>query len=387
MVKPTISGNRAQKITTKKTLKKIAKHPLTTQSRFNSTTEPPDQPATQSDAKQRFLQMIDPDRPIKAPTTPQSTTGPFRGASRELDDDIPLEQSNVNANIVTRRLVAQFPHPIFPTPTEQERSSPLYRRFKGERETWATNPNCKANVRPSWTNYKSYETWKRLKEYCTKGQSRELADFLSKPQNKNVLNLNAQDYFGSTMLCTASKLHYYGIVSTLLQHGADPNFCSISGPPLFHATSTLDIPIIRLLIEYGAHINYQSPSTGQSALMVAASVTNSAYPLFLLENGADVNLKDSNGRTALMYAASKSTQPICAILLENGAKFDDVDAVGLGPIDYALKRPKNDNQRKGIIDLLEAFKIDAPKNAKNAHNNAARGDLLGHGGDSKGTKM
>jgi len=186
MVKPTISGNRAQKITTKKTLKKIAKHPLTTQSRFNSTTEPPDQPATQSDAKQRFLQMIDPDRPIKAPTTPQSTTGPFRGASRELDDDIPLEQSNVNANIVTRRLVAQFPHPIFPTPTEQERSSPLYRRFKGERETWATNPNCKANVRPSWTNYKSYETWKRLKEYCTKGQSRELADFLSKPQNKNV---------------------------------------------------------------------------------------------------------------------------------------------------------------------------------------------------------
>jgi ankyrin repeat protein len=75
-------------------------------------------------------------------------------------------------------------------------------------------------------------------------------------------------------------------------------------PSLIVAAQQLDLDVVKCLVETGANINHLTLKIQMgTALMRAAS--NRAWHVvsFLLDHGADLDLKDSEGRTALNWAA------------------------------------------------------------------------------------
>lgn len=97
------------------------------------------------------------------------------------------------------------------------------------------------------------------------------------------------------------------------------------------------------LIKRKADINYVSPSKGgKTALIAASEYGNVEAVMFLLENGAKVNVSDVNGMTALMMAAQRGKDKIVEALLKSGAD----------------KRLKN-KEGKTALDLADEEKYSA----------------------------
>jgi ankyrin repeat protein len=55
----------------------------------------------------------------------------------------------------------------------------------------------------------------------------------------------------------------------------------------------------------------------------------------LLENGHNLNPKDSNGRTPLLYAVDNGHEEVVKLLLEKGAKLETKDCDGRTPLSDA----------------------------------------------------
>jgi ankyrin repeat protein len=98
-----------------------------------------------------------------------------------------------------------------------------------------------------------------------------------------------------------SATHLIGITRLLLEHGADVNRGNSDGEtPLMYAG---DVPMLKLLLSYHSNVNAQDRS-GLTPLIHAADHCamfrqDPEILRTLLENGAEVSLKDDNGRTVL----------------------------------------------------------------------------------------
>lgn len=109
---------------------------------------------------------------------------------------------------------------------------------------------------------------------------------------------------GTPPLVVAAKGAHKEIIKLLLQYGADVNY-----PELHHgytslaAAAELGLPeICQLLLDYNANINYKNHITGTTALMVAAAAGRRGAIVTLLNNLADVNILDNRSWNALMHA-------------------------------------------------------------------------------------
>jgi ankyrin repeat protein len=141
--------------------------------------------------------------------------------------------------------------------------------------------------------------------------------------------------------------------------------------PLLRAAKAGDLPVVKLLLQHGALANLAN-SIGVTPLMVAAGdghindPTRGRYRTeddalecyaMLRAAGADVNARTTRGladadlkiwmagdRTALHAAASRGWNRLVRRLVEDGAELDVIDTNGLSAIDYALGRfPKEFN--------------------------------------------
>lgn len=108
-------------------------------------------------------------------------------------------------------------------------------------------------------------------------------------------DVNAQDSFGITVLMHAVQAPDKGlaIVKALIAHGADVTH---HNPIIFAERKYLPI-----LVQHGAIVNAQN-RLGKTRLMVAAVSLDYFSAKFLLEHGADPNLRDDKGETALTIA-------------------------------------------------------------------------------------
>ena len=87
------------------------------------------------------------------------------------------------------------------------------------------------------------------------------------------------------------------------------------------------------LLKNGAKVNAQQPGLGLTALNTAAVYGQTAAAKFLIENGADVAIANTDGNTALHIASFFTHSELVDVLLENDASVTARNKRGETPID------------------------------------------------------
>ncbi|PLN79386.1 ankyrin repeat-containing domain protein [Aspergillus taichungensis] len=185
-------------------------------------------------------------------------------------------------------------------------------------------------------------------------------------------SLVSQRVEGRTPLSVAAETGDAGVMSQLIDAGADPNAADEkSWPPLSKLTFKNRIPDQSILPgvdnDASSHIG-----TCQAPIHLTARLGHQEG-LKLLQFVADVNLKDSQGRTALAWAVKKShLKTVETLLNAQGVEVDCHDVHGqtpfvmaarlgeMTPLAWAVKE-----RQKGVVELLldlPGIGVDQPNN-------------------------
>lgn len=102
-------------------------------------------------------------------------------------------------------------------------------------------------------------------------------------------------------------------------------------------------------IEEGSDVQTRN-THGATILMFAVSLTDNPWVIdALLDKGAPLNTRDENGRNALMFAATFNSNPqVIDLLIKRGADIHSVDKNGWSPLMFAASR----NTNPEIIETL-----------------------------------
>lgn len=151
------------------------------------------------------------------------------------------------------------------------------------------------------------------------------------------------------------------LVKVLLTHGADPNV-RLKRPilgrhhdsgdaslgegttPLMRAAKTVDVPVMRILLEQGANaaLTQKDYSTALMIVMsggrggAATEAATIEAARLCLEHGVDIDAFNAAGQTAVHLAAQRGADAVVRFLAESGAKLDMKNKQGRTPLDLAL---------------------------------------------------
>jgi ankyrin repeat protein len=156
------------------------------------------------------------------------------------------------------------------------------------------------------------------------------------------------------------KLDAADLVKVLLDHGANPNM-KLKRPiigrhhdsgdasmgegttPLMRAAKTVDLKVMRLLLDGGADATITQRDYSTAAMIVAAggrggtaseaSVVEGVR--LCLDRGVDVDAFNATGQTILHVATQRNAQGLIRLLAERGAKLDMKNRQGRTPLDLA----------------------------------------------------
>ncbi|MCK5902907.1 MAG: ankyrin repeat domain-containing protein [Cocleimonas sp.] len=130
------------------------------------------------------------------------------------------------------------------------------------------------------------------------------------------------------------------------EKGTDYNKTS----PLIIAVQQVRIPLIKVLLEAGAKVNYESRYSPKTALHLAIDKADLTMMGLLLNAKADVNIRDELNRTALHRAVNKKHLGIVSLLLKYHPAINVLDSVG----DSALYLAVLEKNLPIVQRLLEA---------------------------------
>jgi hypothetical protein len=129
--------------------------------------------------------------------------------------------------------------------------------------------------------------------------------------------------------------------------------------PLMKASSWGDEKAVRYLLERGADINLRD-KLGRTALHLTIRPAHVETLKLLLEYKADITIKDNDGNTPLHLAVLRQNEEITKILLEKGAPLDIRNNKNETPLDLAQKQK---NQK--FVELLTRYWELKEKELKN----------------------
>ncbi|WP_239662083.1 ankyrin repeat domain-containing protein, partial [Brachyspira hyodysenteriae] len=154
-------------------------------------------------------------------------------------------------------------------------------------------------------------------------ENSSVAEFLI----NNGADINVKNNHGETPLMYASKLHNIKVVELLIQKGADINaFNNYGNTALIYGVNNLET--VKLLVENGADVNFYKG--GSTALISACEYSherNIDVIKYLVSKKANINAQDNKGDTALNKTLDTSDEgsidildfEIAHFLIEQGA--------------------------------------------------------------------
>lgn len=86
--------------------------------------------------------------------------------------------------------------------------------------------------------------------------------------------------------------------------------------------------IISLLLQHGANVNVPVPSSGQTPLHMVCRIGDEGIVRLFLQNDADIHVRDDNGFTPLFHACEKGWYKIIPWLSKMGAEMNMKDCDG-----------------------------------------------------------
>ena len=146
----------------------------------------------------------------------------------------------------------------------------------------------------------------------------------------NGIELNNDDVVYGVPLFKAIEAGSLDCVKVLVMYGADVNFWSREYP-LFVALRSGEKAITDFLIENGADINAETQD-GETAIFAAVKSKNAELVKMMIEKGADVNQTNVNNLSPLYIATGMKAHDVVKVLLSNGA---NPNTVGLPPLKLA----------------------------------------------------
>jgi ankyrin repeat protein len=115
--------------------------------------------------------------------------------------------------------------------------------------------------------------------------------------------------------------------------------------------------MVTLLLEQGAELETKD-SSGRTLLSWAAGRGHREPVTLLLEKGAELETKDNSGRTPLSWAAgSWNGAEMVKLLLEKGAELETKDNSGRTPLSWAAER--------GYRETVTLLQRKMPRNPNN----------------------
>lgn len=116
---------------------------------------------------------------------------------------------------------------------------------------------------------------------------------------------------GMTPLYNACRSGWGDVVELMIKKGADVDAESYGETPLLKVAGKKvnDVNLARILIKYDADVNAKD-AQGNTPLYHAILNKNSAMIKLLLDNGADMYIKNKRGDTAARYILSKKNMPV-----------------------------------------------------------------------------
>lgn len=129
--------------------------------------------------------------------------------------------------------------------------------------------------------------------------------------NAKGMHLDARSRNGDTALMIAAFNGDTGAASRLIEKGAEINRPGWTA--LHYAAASGSLPIVRALLEHSAYIDAESPNK-TTPLMMAARAGHEKVVLLLLQEGADVLLKNELGLDAIDFAKSQERTSVVRLL-------------------------------------------------------------------------
>ena len=154
-------------------------------------------------------------------------------------------------------------------------------------------------------------------------------------------DINEKSSTGDTPLHYAVRHENKDVAELLIKEGADVNAKNKKGEtPVHIALIKNNKELLDLLIAEGSKL---------SCIHLSAYQGDLDKVRHFVEQGTDVDARDSNGATALHYAAVRGHQDVVEFLIVRGADVNAKDKdYGFTPLDRAAKGGHN----KGVVELL-----------------------------------
>jgi len=183
------------------------------------------------------------------------------------------------------------------------------------------------------------------------------AHLLAKLARLDPSKVNHVDKSGKTALMTAARQGREPVVQALLALGANINHVVPSNPGAATALqAALDVAdfkeehlaMVKYLLDQGADVKVRN-SAGQTPLMFSTDRGRMDAARALIEKGADVNAVDNKGGFPLLLAACKGNSQLVALLAQRGANMKAALPDGQTPLLCAVQMGSADTV-KTLLD-------------------------------------